>query len=566
MSNENQLTWTIAFSDKTTGIAAVPQCLASGDVFGDGNSRILVATLDQKLICFDGARMTHNITIPDMPSSICVHYNSSSSASLPLVAVGAGNNILFFLNLRQYSKFTLPPPFKCQEEETVYTNLIAQVEGYSIEQAQLELKQLKERKLALSTTSLSFIAADLKQNNVQNRYKELFSDISSLDCVTAMASIKNNALEEDKSTRLLVGTESRTLLLLDSKDTKVDKKWEFDSPPSAIIASGYMSGSSIIVVVCRDRTVKVISNLSDRPALIHCNSLPIDVAVCGGLVYIALMSQNLQVYDITGRLQDTVSFDEQIISLATVSVDERQLQLCCVATAKGNLTFLSSGKITSTNNFPEGISALYFGKVGREPNNLLTISSYGGLYMRTLSRHQQKAVEAPKTEAPVAPIPIPRKSQLFLEQCEREKKDAAKMYDEWQNSLRYLSMLSANAYAQILETSVLSPIDSVTFNAKVLGMGPSFVLQVNVTNTGKDPVPYLTMIPQFNDQFYRVEPASVSMPTLIGGYKYSTKFAVESIDRDGKADVITVSAVSSQYSIPLGTCSVQMPVSQFPVE
>lgn len=563
-STDNQLSWTIAFSDKTTGIAAVLQCLSSGDIFGDGNCRILIATLDQKLICFDGARMTHNITIPDMPSSICVHYNTSSS-SLPLVAVGAGNNILFFLNLRQFSKFTLPLPFKSPEEEAIYQHIQAQTEGYTLEQAQLELTQLKDRNVSLSTTSLSFIAADLKQTMVMNRYKELFSDITSLDCITAMASIKNNALEDDKSTRLLVGTESRCLLLLDSKDLKVDKKWEFDSPPSAIIANGYMTGSSVIVVVCRDRIVKVISNLSERPVHIHCNSLPIDVAVCGGLVYIALMSQNLQVYDITGKLQETVSFDEQIISLATVSVEERQIQLCCVATAKGNLTFLSQGKISSTYTFPEGISALYFGKVGREPNNLLSISSYGGLFMRTLSRVSQKQNEV-KKEEPVSPIPIPRKSQLFLEQVEREKKDSQKMYNEWQNSLRYLSMLSANVYAQILETSVLSPIDTVHFAAKVLGMGPSFVLQVNVTNTGKEPVNFLTMIPSFNDKVYRVEPSSVSLPSLIGGYKYSAKFAVESIDREGKADVITISAVSSQYSIPLGTCSVQMPVSQFPVE
>ena len=568
MEGEIQLSWTTAFSDKTTGIAVVPQCLTAGDVFGDGNSRILVATLDQKLICFDGPRMTHNFTIPDIPSSICVHYASSNATSLPLVALGAGNSILFFLNLRQFSKFTLPPPFKCKDEKEIYDQFTKEDDGaaYSLEQAQHDLKELKEKKENLCTISLSLIAADLTQKQIYDRYQAIVSDISSTDCVTALASIKYNTLMNDKATRLLVGTESRSLLLLDGKDLNVEKRWEFDAPPTSIKASGFMSGSSVIAVVCRDRNIKVITNLSDRPALIHCESLPIDVSVCGGYVYVALMSMCVKIYDIAGKYRETVSFESHIISLATVEVDQRQLQLCCVASGDGTLTFLNQGKIANVQKFEEGVSALFFGKVGREPNNLLTISSHGGLFMRTLSRVATAMPANEEKPEIVPPIPIPRKNQLFLQQCEQERKTAPDMYRDWQNSLRYLSMLSANTYASILESSVLSPIDTINFTTRVLGMGPAFVLQVTATNTGKDPVPMVKIIPSYNEALYKVEPDFVSMPSLIGGYKYTAKFTVESLDKDGKADVINVLAISSQYAVPLATSVVQMPVSQFPVQ
>ena len=567
--SEIPLSWTSAFSDKTTGIAAVPQCLTAGDVFGDGNSRILVATLDQKLICFDGPRMTHNITIPDMPSSICVHYSSSNQASLPLVAVGAGNSILFFLNLRQFSKFTLPPPFKCKEEREIYEQFSSEENqnqnSYSLEQVQNDLKQLHDEKKYLCTVSLSLIQADLKQKPIYERYEAIAKDVSATDCVTCLASIKYNSVLDDKATRLLVGTESRSLLLLDGKDLKVEKRWEFDAPPTSIKASGYMSGASVIAVVCRDRNIKIITNLSDRPALIRCESLPIDVCVCGGFVYVALMSMCVKIYDIAGKYKETVSFDTHIISLATVEVEQRQLQLCCVASPDGTLTFLNQGKIADVSVFDEGISALYFGKVGREPNNLLTISSHGGLFLRTLSRMAGKEVEE-KDNTIIPPIPIPKKNQLFLQQCQIEKQTAKQMYKDWENSLRYLSMLSANTYASILESSVLSPIDTINFTTRVLGMGPSFILQVTATNTGKEPVPYIRIIPHFNNNLYKVEPDFVSMPTLIGGYKYTARFVVQSLDKDGKADIINIVATSSHYAVPLGTSVVQMPVSQFPVQ
>ena len=511
--------------------------------------------------------MTHNITIPDMPSSICVHYSSSNQAALPLVAVGAGNSILFFLNLRQFSKFTLPPPFKCNEEKEIYDQFTSEGDQvYSLEQAQHDLKQLFDQKKSLCTVSLSLIQADLKQKPIYDRYDAIVHDVSSTDCVTSLTSIKYNSVHDDRSTRLLVGTESRSLLLLDGKDLKVEKRWEFDAPPTSIKASGYMSGTSVIAVVCRDRNIKIIANLSDRPALIRCESLPIDVCVCGGFVYVALMSMCVKIYDIAGKYIETVSFDKHIISLVAVEVDQRQLQLCCVASPDGTLTFLSQGRIVSVSHFNEGISAMFFGKVGREPNNLLTISAHGGLFMRTLSRMAKSEEEETTQKSVVAPIPIPKKNQLFLQQCQSERETAPQMYRDWENSLRYLSMLSANTYASILEASVLSPIDTINFTTRVLGMGPSFILQVTATNTGKEPVALVRVIPHFNENMYRVEPDFVSLPTLIGGYKYTARFTVQSLDKDGKADIINIVATSSHYAVPLGTSVVQMPVSQFPVQ
>jgi hypothetical protein len=215
----------------------------------------------------------------------------------------------------------------------------------------------------------------------------------------------------------------------------------------------------------------------------------------------------------------------------------------------------------------EGVSAAYFGTVGREPYNLLTISKHGGLFLRTLSRIVQQTVPVPaRTDEAPAPIPVPKKTQLFLEKCEAEKKDYSEMYAKWRDSLRYIYLLSANTYAQILEDSIVSPLDDVAFSVKIMGMGPGFVMNVAAINSGNEIVPMVKVIPKYNAQMYKVTPVFVDLPAMVGGYQYTARFVVTSIDRDGKSDTITVLAICPQYPIPLCSVIVQVPVSQFPVQ
>lgn len=560
MTDSNALNWRIAFSDKTTGVAAVPQCLTSGDVFGDGAHRILIVTLDQKLICFEGQRMTHDIPLPDLPSSICVHYSGRSSTSIPLVAVGAGNAVFFFLNLRQYSKFTLPPPFKSADEAKIYQDFTSG--AITLVELQQELQRAKKRQTPLCPLSISFLQVDVSTRAQNDRYKALMSDISSQDCVTALASIPCNATG-DKATRLLIGTESRSLLLLDPTDTVVEKTWELGAPASAIRTAGTMAGISMIVVMTRDRSIKLISNMSSVTP-IHCDSLPIDLAICSNYIYVALMSKVVKVYDSVGSRVASICFDHHIISLASVDIKNRQYPYCCVATDNGELTFINMGERVSSMKVEEGVSAMFFGNVGREPNNLLTISKQGGLFLRTLSRLASSSKVEQVEDDCVGPIPVPKKTKLFLDKCNHEKSEYKNMYKEWRNSLRYISLLSVNTYAQILQESVASTLDDVSFSVKVLGMGPEFVLEVTTVNSGKDTIGMVKVIAKYNPKMYKVTPAFVDLPGMVGGYEYTARFCVTSIDRDGKSDVVNVVATSPQFTTPLCSSIVQIPVSQFP--
>jgi len=565
MEASKAMTWRIAFSDKTTGLAAVPQCLTSGDVFGDGSHRILIVSLDQKLICFEGQRMSHELTLPDMPSSVCVHYSGKSAGGLPLVAVGAGNGVFFFRNLRQYAKFTIPALYRSQRESEIYAQF--QAGTLNLIDAQQELRHAKETNESLSSQSPAFIQADLSVKAIADRQRAVMQDPSSSDCVTALAAIKANAVETNKSTRLLIGTESRRLLLLDANDATIEKQWELDSPPSVIRTSGFLTGNSMIVVIARDRTIRLITNNSNVNS-IRCESLPIDAAIVSECIYVALMSKVVQLLDFVGKRSGSVAFDSHIMSLVAVDVAHRQLPCCCVATENGELTFISKTERIDLLVLDEGISALYFGMVGREPYNLLSISKHGGLFLRSLSRivapKEDAEGKADKDEPPPA-LPVPPKTKLFVDHCESEKTGYVDMYHQWTNSVRYLKLLAANTYAQILEDSVVSPMDDVSFAVKVLGMGPDFVMNVTTVNSGGEPISLVKLIPRCNPKMYKITPAFIDLPTMVAGCNYTGRFIVESIDRDGKSDVVNLIATCPRFSIPLCSSIVQIPVSQFPI-
>jgi Bardet-Biedl syndrome 1 protein len=293
--------------------------------------------------------------------------------------------------------------------------------------------------------------------------------------------------------------------------------------------------------------------------------MPIDIAISAGNIYVALMSKSVKIYDPIGRPIETVCFDTHIISLVDVTIQTRQLPYCCVATVNGELTFLSKGERIDVMQLEEGVSALFFGLVGREPYNLLSISKHGGLFLRTLSRTTAEKPESGRTRAEKGePIPIPKKTQLFLTKCENERKTARDMFMKWKNSIRYLYMLSANTYAKILESSAVSPIDDVSFIAKVCGMGPEFVLNVTIVNNGKEAIAMVKVIVKYNPRMYKLTPQFVDLPTMVGGYQYTARFELTSIDPDGKADVLNVVAVGPQFPMALCSSIVQVPVSQFP--
>lgn len=150
-----------------------------------------------------------------------------------------------------------------------------------------------------------------------------------------------------------------------------------------------------------------------------------------------------------------------------------------------------SGRATAGNRCPALCwprAALRFGTYSREANTLVTVSRSGSLTFKMTKRTATfKAIEGaagPPPEQDI-PLPVPKKTKLYVEQTQRERDFAADMHRIFQQELRKLRLATARAFVKTIADggSALATVSgaSLRLNATVAGLGPSFKVKVDFT-------------------------------------------------------------------------------------
>lgn len=219
------------------------------------------------------------------------------------------------------------------------------------------------------------------------------------------------------------------------------------------------------------------------------------------------------------------------------------------------------------------------GSFGRESSTLLAITSSGALSCKILSRNTSLSPSSSNSKAPPEqdiPLKIPKKSKLYVEQVERERKNGTEMHRIFQRELYKMRLATARAYVAIISDPE-GPLSftngtSIRLGAEVMGIGPVFRLQLSVENTGKRTLLNLPITFTYNAHLYQLDKGELTVrfifshlqvPVLVPGLIYRTDVRVECLRDSEGADVIRIIVCSPQpSSLPLITYSLSMPVSE----
>ncbi len=140
------------------------------------------------------------------------------------------------------------------------------------------------------------------------------------------------------------------------------------------------------------------------------------------------------------------------------------------------------------------VSAMRFGRYGREDNTLVTVHASGALTVRVLPRRAtlggSKSAGPPVEQS--LPLAVPKKSRLYLTYAQREKASAAAIHDAFQRDLMKMKLTAAKAFVRLV-THGRGPSTTVggvtvTLSCRVDGVGPLFRIIVKLSNTGKQPL------------------------------------------------------------------------------
>jgi len=256
------------------------------------------------------------------------------------------------------------------------------------------------------------------------------------------------------------------------------------------------------------------------------------------------------------------------IQLMRVTLN-RSYQIFLVALSNGEVRSYRGRELVHTIELKESIAALRFGRYSRENNSLAIVTKSGALELKMLQRSANlgtmKCEQGPPKEQDMK-IPIPKKTQLYLDQTEREKKQAPEMHRIFQNDLCKLRLQTTRSYVKLITDGQMgiSPIGgtSIRLNPQIQGLGPKFKLSVEIQNGGSTIMSNIPITVAHNQDLYRFERSYSALPILLPGLLCKVVFDLECINPEVAPQSIRVIVLNPMSSIPLISAIVNMPPSE----
>ncbi|EPY23333.1 Bardet-Biedl syndrome 1 protein like protein (BBS1-like protein 1), partial [Strigomonas culicis] len=436
--------WLFAFKDSLANLSAFSNCVTTVDVLGDGESRLLVADGSKKIKQFSGTSLQTEVPLITVPSAIASFYAESANAfKRPIVAVATGPYIFMYRNNKPLYRFSVPViPIEVDEQD-VWRNLM---EGnISLEDAVELFGQKVDSGGNVCTRTIDLLLLDSHEERQAFLADLHGKPLRQHDLVTCMGTLLRDSPDPAGKGLLCFCTENRLLYVLRNTATEVERVVELPSVGVELICAGFYRGEYRIIISCRDGRIYSLKNGVLHSSVIQPDAQPSSITRYDNFIVVATTANTVTSFNLKGKKQHTLYMPCPVTNLATLTD-------AVAGTAKALLVALSNGELRVyvgkhlqyTMQLHDTVSALYFGRYGREDSALLIVLKTGALLVYLLHRKavfsQQKDLETRPPPEQDIPIAVPKLSSVFSLQTEREKKYGLDMYKTFQYDLCVLRL------------------------------------------------------------------------------------------------------------------------------
>lgn len=534
-----------------------------------------MADAGKSLKVFRNTAMTAELALLARPTAMTHFYPSTAEPRLPSLAVAAGPHVYIYRQMRPFFKLTLPPLEVDAGEADVWRDM---GEGKTAPAAGRDrLRTLRDGGARLTSQSADLLAArDEEVAAVAEEFGTAGGALRRLTVATCMERMCVQAEGDREASCLVIGTEAGELVVTDASGTKVVLTVTLPGVPAFLAVSGAFQVDYRIVAACRDGRVYSVKKGRVMGHVIELEAQPCGLAVVDRAVVVACTDQTLNSFHFKGRKNWSVYLPHPVMAL-------EPLLLPRAAAAQGVLAALSTGEVRlyrgrhqvgAVQGGEGAVTAVRFGPYGREESSLVVITRSGALAVKMLSRHARLDSAAPVTPGPPpeqdVPLAVPKKTRLYLEQCQREREQPGEMHRAFQRDLAVLRLDMARSYVKTI-ADVMAPMQSgargssLRLDATVHGLGPRFKLRLRVRNAGEQAVTDVPVAVQFRRDLYRVTPAAFTLPALVPGRRYARDVDVERVAPGGgqaaaaEERELRVLILSGKSTVPAISAVVVMP-------
>ncbi|XP_023347799.1 Bardet-Biedl syndrome 1 protein homolog isoform X2 [Eurytemora carolleeae] len=568
--------WLTAHNDPLAGIYTFSSCLALSDLGGDGDFRLVIADLgsgefNMKLRVFKGTQQVTENTIIDLPTGVVTFHMDTNEPRIPAIAVASGSHIYIYKNLRPYFKFTLPTLDIQPAERDIWDQ--AARDTLNTSQIYENLSNLRneigDARLTARTQRLLMLDSLQEVEQFVETHKSF--PLKRQTVVTCIDTLNKSYAEEGSVACLVLGTESSSVYILDPEAFTIMDSLALPSPPVFLTAAGLYDVEYRILVVCRDGSLCYLKRGWPAAKIIsQLDSQAVGLIRREKNLVIATMDNRLFSFTTKGKKVWQIKLPTAVTCLEQMNIPGRGLSLVAVALASAHVLIYDDKNIIDHFKMDETVSAMRFGRFGREDNTLVLVTCTGTLAIKILKRTAHfENLEI--TSAPLigqnTKLNIPKKTKLFVDQTMRERESATLMHRVFQHDLYQLRLNTARAFVSALETSSnpvsSDPEEPIKLTAQVMGLGPMFRLIIVLSNTSSN-IPSRNLYITFycDDKLYKVQKPLILVPMLVPGLNYQFETLVESMSEMGIADQIRVFVSRNERIQPILSAIINMPVSE----
>jgi len=541
--------WLDAWMDPMANANAFSSCVATADLAGDSEWRLVVAGADRKMKVWSGTALVSEHNLLEVPVALCPFYSETQAPRTPSLAVAAGTHVYIYRNLRPYYKFTVPNLDVDVREAEVWASV--RDAKLSVGDAAEELANMRDAGTVLTSRSLDLLALEDEDGGDGGSSaaavvrQESFARATCGDplvqqtSITCMSSIKKNLDEWDAVSCLYVGTEAGQLYILQPAGTGVRNKFQLSSPPAFVASTGLLDVDYRIVVACRDGHIYTIRNNELSGLVIELESQPCGLVRTAKNILVGCMNNVVHNFHVKGKKNYSLYMPAAIQCMEALDIVRvRTVKCLIVALANGELRVYNEKNLVSVYTMNDAVHGLRFGRLGREDNALVVTTKSGSLQVKIMPRQanlETSGVNAGPPPEQDIPLAVPKKTKLYVEQTQREREQAVEMHRIFQRDLCKLRLSTARAYVKVLQDGQ-GPVSygagaSVRLAATVQGLGPLFKIRVALTNTGSRPI-YDVPLMLSAAPMYSLSRSQVHVPVLLPGLTYVDEVRVMCNDQN----------------------------------
>lgn len=563
--------WLNAWRDQLAGVCAFSNCLELSDVNGDDDYKLVVADAQRRLKVFGGTGLLCENALFAVPSAVASFYiDGNEQVRRPCIAVATGPFIFTYKSFRPMYRFTLPPVELAKEDTETWTAL--KDGALTADAAFAKLEAARDSGAVMSTRSTDFLALDNtpeRQTFVEKNAQTPLVQNTAITCMTVLLKDKD---EVGARGCLVIGTENRQVIILHNKGTEIIKKFAIPSAPVQLITAGLLDIEYRIIVACRNGLIYLIKNGALQATVIEPDAQVVAMARYDNQIAVATMSNSLHYYQLKGKKTSTLYMPCVITNVCSATMEAtRQARAVIVAMANGELHVYAGKVLLNKIQLFDVVTGMKFGRYGREDATLALTLKSGTVMLKMLPRTTLLDASTGVTHGPPkeqdVPLKVPKRTNLYVEQTEREKQFAVSMHRVFQRDLCRLRLNTARAYVKMLTDGKgmmsYSSNSSIRLTAHVQGLGPLFTIRLNMQNTGTKALLGIPVVFTHSMTHYRIQRPYHVVPCLVPSLIYTLEVNVECVDDNAGSDVVRVCVCNPNSIVPIITALVNMPIADF---